>query len=48
MTGMHWALLLKPFGAFIFMALLVAPLKVLAWRLMPDSALRRLLFKRIN
>lgn len=48
MTGMHWALLLKPFGVLIFMALLVAPLKVLAWRLMRDSALKRLLFTRIN
>ena len=48
MSGMQWAILLKPFGAFIFMALLVAPLKVLAWRWLPDSPLKRLLFTRIN
>ena len=48
MTGMQWALLLKPLGIFIFMAVLVAPIKVAIWRLMPDSPLKRLLFKRIN
>mgnify|MGYP001558439440 FL=1 len=48
MTGMQWALLLKPLGVFIFMAVLIAPIKVAIWRLMPDSPLKQLLFKRIN
>ena len=48
MTGMQWALLLKPLGVFIFMAVLVAPIKVAVWRLMPDSPLKRRLFTRIN
>ena len=47
MTGMHWALLLKPFGVFVLLAIAV-PFKVLAWRLLPDSRLKRLLFTRIN
>ena len=48
MTGMQWALLLKPLGVFIFMAVAVAPIKVVIDRLMPDSPLKRLLFTRIN
>ena len=48
MSGMQWALLLKPLGVVIFMAVLVAPIKVALWRLMPESPLKRLLFTRIN
>lgn len=47
MTGMQWALLLKPLGVFVLLAI-AAPFKVLAWRLLPDSRLKRLLFTKLN
>ena len=48
MSGLQWAILLKPFGTLIFLAVLVAPIKVLIWRMMRDSPLKRRLFTRIN
>jgi len=48
MSGMQWALLLKPFGTFLFMVVLVLPIKLVIARVMSDSPLKRLLFRRIN
>jgi len=48
MSGMQWALLLKPFGTLLFMVVLVLPIKIVIARMMNDSPLKRLLFRRIN
>jgi len=40
-----WALLLKPFAAFAFMALVVAPISWFLFKLIPDGKLKIFLFR---
>lgn len=40
-----WAVLLKPFAAFVFMALIVAPISWFLFKLIPDGKLKIFLFR---
>lgn len=43
MTGFEWAIMLRPLGAFLFLALIVAPIKITLLRLIPEGYVKRIL-----
>lgn len=48
MTNWQIALLLKPFGMYLFMVVLVCPFTYLFKKYLPEGKIKRTLFKRIN
>lgn len=46
MSGMDWALLLRPFVALLLFGAIVIPIELVLQRLWPDTTLKRILFDR--
>lgn len=44
----QWAILIKPFVAFVFIGLIAYPIRVLVQRKMPEGRLKRLLLLRLS